>query len=230
MPDLSSATPGQIQAAIFDLDGTLVDSNDLHTEAWQETFRHFGKEIPYQKLRQQIGKGGDQYLPEFLNEHELREIGPAVEKFRGDLFTEKYLDRVQPFPQVRDLFERLRCDGKRIALASSGNENEIAHYTKLLNVGDLIEARTTKSDVQHSKPRPDVFVSTLNLLHLHPQDALVIGDTPYDVVAAKKIELRTIALLCGGFPEDDLRASGAIALYRDPADLLEKYARSALAG
>src|SRR3954452_3850857 len=108
-----------LRAAIFDLDGTLVDSNDLHTQAWQETFRHFGKEIPYAELRHQIGKGGDQYLPEFLTELELREIGPAVEKFRGELFKEKYLELVQPFPKVRELFERLRRDGKRIALASS---------------------------------------------------------------------------------------------------------------
>ena len=183
-----------ISAAIFDLDGTLVDSNDLHAQAWQETFRHFGKDIPYEKLRRQIGKGGDQYLPEFLTEQELREIGPEVEKFRGDLFKKNYLDRVRPFPKVRELFERLRHDGKRVALASSGNADEIAHYVKLLDVGDLIEAQTTKSDVQHSKPRPDVFISVLTLLHLQPQDAIVIGDTPYDVEAAKKIELGTIAV------------------------------------
>ena len=219
-----------VRGAIFDLDGTLVDSNDLHTEAWQETFRHFGKEIPYEKLRHQIGKGGDQYLPEFLTEAELREIRPAVEKFRGELFKKEYLGRAKPFPKVRELFERLRSDGKRIALASSGNEEEISHYVKLLDVGDLIETQTTKSDVEHSKPRPDVFTVALNLLQLQPQDAIVVGDTPYDVIAAKKIELRTIALLCGGFLEDELRATGAIALFRDPADLLEHYARSALIG
>jgi len=217
-----------ISAAIFDLDGTLVDSNDLHTEAWQETFRQFGKEIPYEKLRHQIGKGGDQYLPEFLTERELREIGPDVEKFRGDLFQAKYLDRVRPFPQVLELFERLRRDGKRIALASSGNGDEIAHYVKLLGIGELIETQTTKSDVQHSKPRPDVFVSALNRLGLQPQDAMVVGDTPYDVQAAKKIELRTIGVLCGGFSEDELRASGALAIFHDPADLLTNLSRSPL--
>ena len=116
-----------IRAAIFDLDGTLVDSNDLHTEAWQETFRHYGKEIPYKELRQQIGKGGDQYLPVFLSELEQRQIGPEVEKFRADLFKKKYLERVQPFPKVRELLQRIRDDGKGIALASSGSENEIEH-------------------------------------------------------------------------------------------------------
>ena len=125
-------TDSVIRAAIFDLDGTLVDSNDLHVQAWQETFRHFGKEFPEQELRKQIGKGGDQYLPEFLSERELREIGPEVEKFRGALFKKKYLEQVKPFPKVRELFETLHNDGKRIALASSGNGDEVDHYVKLL--------------------------------------------------------------------------------------------------
>ncbi|HMJ05474.1 MAG TPA: HAD family hydrolase [Chthoniobacterales bacterium] len=219
-----------MKGAIFDLDGTLVDSNDLHVQAWQETFRHFGKEFPAAELRQQIGKGGDQYLPVFLTERELREIGPEVEKFRGTLFKEKYLERVRPFPEVRELFERVRGAGTRIALASSGNEHEIVHYVKLLEVGDLIEAQTTKSDVQHSKPAPDVFLRALNLLQLSPPDAIAIGDTPYDVVAAKKIELRTIGFLCGGFMEDELRAAGAIAIYRDPANLRASYLRSPMSG
>ena len=105
-----------------------------------------------------------------------------------------------------------------------------SHYVKLAEIGELIESRTSKSDVEHSKPSPDVFAAALHLLHVLPQDAIAIGDTPYDVEAAKKIELPTIALLCGGFPEDELRASGAIAIYRDPADLLESYLRSPLCG
>lgn len=217
-----------IRAVIFDLDGTLVDSNDLHAEAWQETFRHWGKEFALPALRKQIGKGGDKYLPEFLSEAELRKIGGEVEKFRGELFKKKYLERVRPFPKVRELFERLRQDGKRIALASSGNGAEVDQYVKLAGIGELIEAQTTKSEVKHSKPSPDVFASALHLLHVQADEAIAIGDTPYDVQAAKKIELPTVALLCGGFPEDELRASGAIAIFRDPADLLEKYHRSPL--
>jgi HAD superfamily hydrolase (TIGR01509 family) len=219
-----------IQAVIFDLDGTVVDSNDLHVEAWQEAFREYGKDFPPEELHRQIGKGGDKYLPEFLSERELREFGKELEQFRGDLFKRKYIERVRPFPKVKELFERIRDDGKRIALASSGNETEVEHYVKLAVLGELIESRTSKSDVEHSKPSPDVFTSALHLLHVSPQEAVVIGDTPYDVQAAKKIELPTIGLLCGGFPEDELRASGAIAIYRDPADLLESYMRSPLCG
>ena len=217
-----------IDAVIFDLDGTVVDSNELHVDAWHEAFLKYGKEFPRERLHRHIGKGGDKYLPEFLTEAELREFGDELEKYRADLFKRDYLDRVRPFPRVAELFARLRSDGKRIALASSGNDTEVGHYVKLAAIGEYIEARTSKSDVAHSKPSPDVFNRALNLLHVAPQDAIVVGDTPYDVQAAKKIGLPTIGLLCGGFPEDELRASGAVAIFRDPADLLDGYSRSPL--
>jgi HAD superfamily hydrolase (TIGR01549 family) len=220
-----------IKAAIFDLDGTLVDSNELHVQAWQETFRHFGKEIPIECLREQIGKGGDQYLPVFLTETEMREIGKEVEEFRGKIFKKKYLPLVRPFPRVRELFERVRSDGKKIALASSGKADEVEYYQKLLGIGGLVDGRTTSDDVVHSKPKPDVFVSVLRLLgHLSPDEAVAIGDTPYDIEAAKKIDLATIALLSGGFPEEDLRDAGAVAIFRDPADMLDRYYQSPLVG
>ena len=218
-----------IRAVIFDLDGTLVDSNELHAQAWQETFRQYGKDIPLEQLRRQIGKGGDQYLPVFLDEREMQEIGPEVEKFRADLFKRKYLERVRPFPKVKELFQRLRSDGKRIALGSSGNNEEVTHYAELAEIGELFETQTTKSDVDHSKPRPDVFLSALRLLGTAADETIVVGDTPYDVQAAKKAQLQTIGLRCGGFPEDELRAYGAIAIYNDPADLLASYERSPLA-
>ena len=220
-----------IKAAIFDLDGTLVDSNDLHVQAWQETFRHFGKEIPVEELRKQIGKGGDQYLPVFLSEMEMRKIGKEVDEFRGRIFQKKYLPLVRPFPRVRELFERVRGDGKKIALASSGKADEVEHYQKLLGIEGLVDCQTTADDVAHSKPKADVFIAALRLLgHLAPDEAIAIGDTPYDIEAAKKIDLATIALLCGGFPEDELRDAGAIAIFRDPADLLDHYYQSPLAG
>jgi HAD superfamily hydrolase (TIGR01549 family) len=219
-----------IRAAIFDLDGTLVDSNELHVLAWQETFRHFGKEIPIERLREQIGKGGDQYLPVFLNERELRESGKEADKLHGEIFKKKYLPQVRPFPRVRELFERLRADGKKIALASSGKEDEVRHYEKLLGIEKMVDSMTTSDQVAHSKPCADVFIAALNLLSLRPDEAIAIGDTPYDVEAAKKIELPVIGVLCGGFSEEILRDEGAVAIFRDPADLLENYYRSPLAG
>ena len=220
-----------IKAAIFDLDGTLVDSNELHVLAWQESFREFGKEIPMERLREQIGKGGDQYLPVFLTELELREFGKELEEFRGKIFKQKYLPNVRPFPRVRELFERIRGDGKKIALASSGKADEVEHYEKLLGIEKLVDGRTTADDVAHSKPKADVFISVLRLLdHLSPDEAIAIGDTPYDIEAAKKIDLSTIALLSGGFPQEELRDAGAIAIFRDPADMFDRYNQLPLAG
>ena len=217
-----------MRAAIFDLDGTLVDTNEFHVLTWQEVFRHFGKEIPLERLREQIGKGGDQYLPVFLNELELQKFGKEADKMHGEIFTKKYLPQVRPFPKVRELFERVRSDGKKIALASSGKDVEVHYYEKLLGVQDLVDVITTSDRVAHSKPSADVFLAALNMLSLSSNEAVAIGDTPYDVEAAKKIELPVIGVLCGGFPEDLLRGEGAVAIYRDPADLLEHYNQSPL--
>jgi HAD superfamily hydrolase (TIGR01549 family) len=219
-----------IRGAIFDLDGTLVDSNELHVLAWHDAFRHFHKDIPLERLREQIGKGGDQYLPEFLNEREMREFGEEADKYRGEIFKKKYLPHVKPFPKVRELFERLRGDGKKIALASSGKEQEVRHYEKLLGIGGMVDCMTTSDQVAHSKPKADVFIAALNLLSLPPGEAVAIGDTPYDVEAAKRIELPIVGVLCGGFSEQVLRDEGALAIFRDPADLLERYYQSPLAG
>jgi HAD superfamily hydrolase (TIGR01549 family) len=220
-----------IRAAIFDLDGTLVDSNELHVRAWEETFRHFGKEIPIARLREQIGKGGDQYLPVFLTEMEIRKFGEEVDEYRGQIFKKKYLPEVRPFPKVRELLERVRSDGKKIALASSGKEDEVEHYQKLLGIVDLVDSRTSADQVAHSKPKADVFIAALRTVgSISPGEAIAIGDTPYDVQAAKKIDLPVIGLLCGGFSEEALRDEGASAIFRDPADLLERYYHSPLAG
>ena len=218
-----------IRGAIFDLDGTLVDSNELHVLAWHDTFRHFHKDIPLERLREQIGKGGDQYLPVFLDEREMREFGDEADKLRGEIFKKTYLPHVKPFPKVRELFERLRAEGKKIALASSGKETEVRHYEKLLEITSLVDCMTTADQVAQSKPKADVFLAALNLLGLSPSEAVAIGDTPYDVAAAKKIELPVIGVLCGGFPEQALIDEGAVAIFRDPADLLERYYQSPLA-
>jgi HAD superfamily hydrolase (TIGR01549 family) len=219
-----------IRGVIFDLDGTLVDSNELHVLAWHDTFRHFHKDIPLERLREQIGKGGDQYLPVFLNEREMREFGEEADRYRGEVFKKNYLPHVKPFPKVRDLFERLRAEGKKIALASSGKETEVRHYEKLLDIGGLVDSMTTVDQVAQSKPNADVFIAALNLLALSPSEAVAIGDTPYDVAAAKKIELPIVGVLCGGFSEQVLRDGGAVAIFRDPGDLLERYYQSPLAG
>ncbi|HEX8476547.1 MAG TPA: HAD family hydrolase [Pyrinomonadaceae bacterium] len=216
-----------IKAVIFDIDGTLVDSVDLHAKAWQEAFKHFGREVPFEKVRHQIGKGGDQLMPVFFSREELDEFGDAMEEYRGEIYKRDYLPRVRSFPDVRPLFERVKQDGKRIALASSAKKDELAAYKKLARIEDLIEEETSADDADKSKPHPDIFEAALAQLgDIDASEAIVIGDTPYDAEAAGKINLRTIGVLCGGFPEDELRAAGCIRIYRDPSDLLARYDES----
>ncbi|MFL6207761.1 MAG: HAD family hydrolase [Pyrinomonadaceae bacterium] len=219
-----------IKAVIFDIDGTLVDSVDLHARAWQEAFRHFGRDIPYEQVRHQIGKGGDQLLPVFFSKQELAEFGKELEQYRGDLFKREYLPQVRAFPKVRELFERIKQDGKQIALASSAKEEELKVYKEIADIADLVEEQASADDADKSKPHPDIFEAALQQLgDVKPAAVIVIGDTPYDAEAAGKANLRTIGVLCGGFPEAELRAAGCIAIYQDPADLLARYDASPLA-
>jgi len=219
-----------LKAVIFDIDGTPLDSVDLHAASWQEALRHFGHEVPYEKVRAQIGKGGDLLMPALLPEEEVRRNGEEIEEYRKELFKREYLPRVKPFPRVRELFERIEADGLRIALASSAKKDELGHYKQIAGIGDLLEAETSSDDAEKSKPHPDIFEAALARLEgVAADEAIAVGDTPYDAEAAGKIGLRTIGVLCGGWPEEKLGEAGCIVIYRDPADLLRDYDRSPLA-
>ena len=210
-----------VLAFIFDIDGTLVDSNELHVDSWNRAFRRFGKQFPREKLRAQIGKGSDQYLPEFLTPDEIDHFGKALDDYRSKLFRNEYLPKVRPFPKVRELFQRIRDDDKRIVLASSGKKDDTKYYIDLLKIGDLIEGYTSGDDADSSKPAPDIFAASLKKLgDISAANAVTVGDTRFDIEAAGKAGLTTIAFLCGGTSEATLRNAGAIAIYRDPADFL----------
>jgi HAD superfamily hydrolase (TIGR01549 family) len=213
-----------MRAFIFDIDGTLVDSNELHVDSWDRAFRKFGKQFPREALRAQIGKGSDQYLPAFLTNKEIADFGKELDEYRSELFRKEYLSRVRPFPNVRELFQRIRDDHKRIVLASSGKKTETEYYAKLLKIENLIEGYTSADDADNSKPAPDIFAASLKKLGgISPADALTVGDTRFDIEAAAKAGLKTIAFLCGGTSESVLREAGAVAIYRDPAHLLGEY-------
>ena len=219
-----------ITAVIFDIDGTLVDSVDLHAEAWAVTFAKYGKQIDVNTVRRQIGKGSDQLLPVFFSPAELTQFGEQLEQERSALFKRDYLPRVKAFPQTRELCERIKQDGKQIALASSAKEDEVKVYTQLARIEDLLTGETSSEDVAQSKPHPDIFAAALKQVGNPPADeAIVVGDTPYDAKAAGKLQLRTIGVLCGGWREEALRQAGCVAIYRDPADLLAHYDTSPLA-
>ena len=215
-----------IEAVIFDVDGTLVDSVDKHAAAWQRAFAHFGHETDFAAIRSQIGKGGDQLMPVFLPKEEVERRGKEIEDYRKALFKREYLPHVRGFPKVRDLFKRILADGKRIALASSAKGDELIAYKKAANIVDLVDEETSSDVAVRSKPHPDIFEAALARLNLAPGCAIVVGDSPYDAEAAGKAGMKTIGVLCGGFPEADLRKAGAAQIFRDPADLLANYDRS----
>jgi HAD superfamily hydrolase (TIGR01549 family) len=213
-----------VRAFIFDIDGTLVDSNELHVDSWDRAFQRFGKQFSRERLCAQIGKGSDQYLPEFLTPEEIKNFGKELDEYRSELFKKEYLPKVRPFPKVRELFQRIHDDHKRIVLASSGKKADTKYYIDLLKIGDLVAGCVSGDDAESSKPAPDIFAASLEKLGDIPAaDALTVGDTRFDIEAAKKTGLKTIALLCGGTPESVLRQAGAIAIYRDPAEFLARY-------
>jgi HAD superfamily hydrolase (TIGR01549 family) len=213
-----------LRAFSFDIDGTLVDSNELHVDSWDRAFRKFGKHFPREALRAQIGKGSDQYLPEFLTPDEIDRFGKELDECRSELFRKEYLPKVRPFPKVRELFQRIRDDHKRIVLASSGKKADTEYYVKLLKIDNLIEGYVSGDDADNSKPAPDIFAASLKKLGgISPADAVTVGDTRFDIEAARKAGLKTIAFLCGGTSESVLRQAGAVVIYRDPADFLAHY-------
>ncbi|HEU4507461.1 MAG TPA: HAD family hydrolase [Pyrinomonadaceae bacterium] len=216
-----------IKTVIFDVDGTLVDTVDTHAKAWQRALKEYGKEVQFSAVREQIGKGADQLMPVFLSREEVDRLGDEIEKRRGEIFKQDYLPKTKAFPQVRELVERIQRDGKRVVLASSANRDEVEHFKKVTNIGDLLEGETSADDAEKSKPEPDIFLAAMTEGgNPAPSEAIVVGDTPYDAIAAAKANIKTIGLLCGGFPEQSLKDAGCVAIYKDPADLLARYEES----
>ena len=217
---------GILRAVIFDVDGTLVDSVDLHAHAWVEAIRHFGYHADFDEVRAQIGKGGDQLIPIFVPQKDLARVEEELDHFRHELFARKYMPKVRGFRRVRGLFQHLHADGLRIALASSAKGDELEHYKRAAEIEDLVDVETSSDDADRSKPHPDIFQAVLDKLGLQPDEAVVVGDSPWDAKAAVRAGLPVIGVLCGGFAEQDLRRAGCMEIYRDPEDLQRRFAAS----
>jgi HAD superfamily hydrolase (TIGR01509 family) len=211
-----------IEAVLFDVDGTLVDSNDLHAAAWQEAFRHFGIALPYERIRGQIGKGGDNLVPSLLPSDVADRLQEEIEGFRSELFRRDYLPKSRPFPGAADLLRRLHEKEAKLVLATSSRQQELDFHIDKLRCRDLLTATTTRDDVEHSKPCPDIFEAALDKVRpLNGGIAVVVGDTPWDIKAAVKLGVPAVAVRCGGFPDAEL--SGAAAIYDGPQQLIEAY-------
>ena len=215
------------KAVFFDMDGTLVDSNMLHVEAWRRAFAEAGHTIEAQAIAGQIGKGADNLVPALIpgtDEDEAERLGDA----HGTIFKRDYLDRVRPFPHARDLVQRVRDSGRTVVLASSASEGELKHYLKLLDMEQLIDVYTTIDDVENSKPAPDIFAVARDKAGIDADAVIVIGDAPYDMDAARKCGMTRIAVRSGGFDDAALHEAGAEQIYADVAAILAGFDTSPL--
>lgn len=207
-------------AVIFDIDGTLIDSVDLHALAWHEAFRQFGHDVSFEAARSQIGEGGDKLLPVFLTDEEVRDHGKALEAWRSEHFKSRYLPMVRSFSAVPDLIHVLRKRGLKIAIASSARKEELEVYLRIAEIARLVDVTVSSEDVSESKPAPDVFEVAVQQLKVAPADAVAVGDSPYDAQAACKIGIKAVGVLSGGFPENALKDAGCVAIYPGVAALL----------
>ena len=220
-------TTKTIRGVILDVDGTLIDSNDQHAKAWVETLEQFGVAASYDEVRRLIGMGGDKLLPKVSGISEETDEGRRISEARAERFKSKYLATITPFSKTRELVERMRDAGLQIAIASSAKGEELEPFLEIADVKDLIESATSSSDAEESKPDPDIVEAALAHLDLDPGEVLMLGDTPYDVEAASRAGIATVAVRCGGWEDEGL--AGAVAIYDDPADLLARFDSSPFA-
>lgn len=215
-----------VQGVIFDVDGTLVDSNDAHAQSWLEVLQGY-PQVTYERVRALIGKGGDKLLPELTGVDPEGEEGQRLQEARAALFKRRYLPALRPLPGARALVQHLHDQGLRLAVASSAQAEELQTLLQVAGVEALLTRVASSSDAEHSKPDPDIIHAALAQLRLPAAAVVMIGDTPYDIIAAQRAGVAIIALRCGGrWSDDDLR--GADALYDSPADLLRQVDASPL--
>jgi HAD superfamily hydrolase (TIGR01549 family) len=217
-----------LKAVILDVDGTLILSNDAHAQAWVEAFATYGYDVPFDKVRPLIGMGGDKVIPKMvpgLNKEEGD--GKAISQKRKELMIEKFAPTLASANGTRELVLHMKEQGLRLVIATSATSEELSLLLKAGKVDDLLDVATTSSDAKDSKPSPDIVQAALKKINMEPNQAVMIGDTPYDIESANKAGVNVIAVRCGGF--DDTQLKDAIAIYDDPGDLLARYDDSPLA-
>jgi HAD superfamily hydrolase (TIGR01509 family) len=215
-----------LEGVIFDVDGTLVDSNDAHAQSWVETFSEAGYNVPFDKVRPLIGMGADKLLPRTIGISRDSDEGKKLVERRGEIFRSQFLPHLRPLPGARELVQRVKRDDLKAIVATSAKDQELKGLLKAARVEDLMEEKATSSDAKHSKPDPDIVRAAIDESGIASSDLIMIGDTPYDIEAAGRAKLRTIAFLSGGWTKEALK--GAVEVYTDPADLLSHYDSSLL--
>jgi HAD superfamily hydrolase (TIGR01509 family) len=214
--------------AILDIDGTLVDTNYHHAVAWYRAFREHGITLPIWSIHRHIGMGGDQAVEALTDERTEQEQGDAIRDSEKDRYGE-LIDEVAVMDGARKLIEALKARGHTVILASSAKEDEVDHYLDLLDARALADGWTTSADVESTKPAPDLVQSALQKAGGQGKDAVMIGDTPWDIKAAEKAGVGTIAVLTGGFGPEELSDSGATAVFQSVEELGRKLDQTPLA-
>jgi HAD superfamily hydrolase (TIGR01509 family) len=217
----------EVRAAILDIDGTLLLSNDAHARAFVDAAAEMGIGVDFEIVRSLIGMGSDKLVPKAFGFEAESEMGKRLDELKGKFFRERYLPGLKPAPGARPLLERMREEGLRLVVATSAGKNDLKLLLDAAGVRDLIEDATSAGDVKSSKPDPDVVLAALKATGEPPEAVVMLGDTPYDIEASNRAGVRIIAVRCGGWTDAELR--GAIAIYDDPEDLLAHYAESVFA-
>jgi HAD superfamily hydrolase (TIGR01509 family) len=207
-----------IRGVLLDIDGTLLDSNDAHAQSWVDIFQRNGFDIPFERVRPLIGKGGDKLLPELTGIDHESDRGKQLSDERKKRFKGDYLPKLEPTRGARKLVERLKKEGLRVVVATSSSGDELHALLRQAGVDGLIE-RSTTADDGDSKPDPDIIEAALKKGKLKAGEAVMVGDTPYDLEAAARSGVRAIALRCGGWWDDEA-LKGAVKIYDDPAALV----------
>jgi HAD superfamily hydrolase (TIGR01509 family) len=204
------------RAAILDIDGTLVDTNYQHALAWYRAFRQSEIILPVWRIHRAIGMGGDQLVEHFIGAERDAEIGDDIRAAEKALYLST-IEEVEPFEHAHDFVAALKERGLAVVLASSAKAAELEHYVDLLGVRDVVDAWTSSADVEETKPEPDLVVAALE--KAGTDDAVMVGDTPWDIEAAKKAGVPTIAVMTGGFGRDELVDAGAAGVFDSLGDL-----------
>ena len=211
-------------AAILDIDGTLVDTNYQHAIAWYRAFRAHGMTLPVWRIHRHIGMGGDQLVPALAGDEFAERHGDEVRDSEKGLYAE-LIEEVEPMDGARDLIVRL-SDAKDVVLASSAKQEEVDHYLDLLDAREIVDAWTTSADVEATKPQPDLVHAAL--AKVKAEDAVMVGDTTWDIEAARRAGVDTLAVLTGGFSAAELREAGAVAVFESVRELCERLGETAL--
>lgn len=220
--------PAPLRGCLLDVDGTLIDSNDAHARSWIDALREFDfGDVTYAEVRALIGMGGDKLVRAVTGLDVERGRGKELTSRRKQIFLRDYLPSLGATPGARDLLLKLHDQELKLVIATSAREDELKALLEQAGLSELVQRRTTSDDAEESKPDPDIVHAALMRGDLDPRSTVMLGDTPYDVEAANRAGVPTIAVRCGGWWADDA-LGGAAAIYDDPADVLRAFEGSLL--